>query len=341
MAAASLIFALVLAAPDPAAEAAQLAQARQLAVDGRWVEAARILTPLVDPERSAAAPLALLVRSTLEAGDVRRARLLAERGLLRFPDDLRFRRLDLAVLVARRQWPEAAAAARSILAERPSDAVAWRQLAAATLASDDEAEQRAVLEAAHLALPNDPLIFEKHVRAQFLAGHLAAAVELVEAALDRSDLRADERFVRLAVRVGEAAHDPALARRWLKSIPAERRDTSLTLLEARIALAEDDPRAAAAALNRLIERGDASPSVLVRAGKLAEDRGALGRAEALYAQAAEGTGEQARVARLFRARFVAKLGDHRRAERLIKAYLTEFPDDAYARQLLRVVQAEP
>ena len=341
MAVAELILTLALSAPPATAASPEtLERARKLAVDGQWSESAALLTPIVDADSAPAGLLALLTRTVLESGDLRRARLLSERGLLRFPDDLRFRRLDLAVLVARRQWKEASAAAKSILAERPDDEVAWRQLAAATLAQSDETEKRAVLEAAHLALPNDPLIFEKHVRAQFLAGHLDLARASVKKALSIDALSGDERFIRLAVRVAEAAGATTLAKRWLARIPPARRDTPLTLLEARLALTEGDSRAAETALERLIERGDASPSVLVRAGQLAEARGALGRAEARYAQAAEGEGDQARVARLFRARFVAKLGDRKRAEQILRTYLAEYPGDAYARQLLRVIRVD-
>ena len=318
----------------------ELERARQLAVEGQWSEAATALTPLVDPEISPADPLVLLTRAVLETGDIRRARLLAERGLLRFPDDLRFRRLDAAVLVARRQWPEAAAAARSILAERPDDDVAWRQLAAATLAGADDAEKRAVLEAAYLATPDDAVLFEKHVRAQFLAGHLPTAVGLIKRALDRADVARDGRFVRLAVRIAEAAGEPALARTWLRRIPAAKRDTAMSLLEARIALADKDTATAEAALDRLIGRGDATSAILVRAGQLAERRGAFGRADALYTRAAEGDDDDARIAQLFRARLLAKVGDREHAEQALRIYLAEHPADAYARQLLQIVRGE-
>lgn len=339
MATAQLILTLLLAA-EPALDADDLTKAGALAEQGRWAEAAKLLTPKVDAETAPAPTLALLTRAVLESGDLRRARLLAERGVLRFPEDLRFRRLDLAILVARRQWPEAAAAAKSVLARDSADPIAWRQLAAATLAGPDEAEQRAVLEAAHLAQPDDPVLFEKHMRAQFLADHLSSAARLAEAALDRPALTRTPAFVQLAVRVAEAADRPALARRWLAKVPPSKRGTALTLLEARIALQGKDDRAAEQALQRLIDRGDASPSVLVRAGQLAEQRGAFGRAEALYAQAAEGSGDQARLARLFLARFLAKIDARDRAEVILRTYLAEYPEDTYARRLLQIVRAD-
>ncbi|MEL7369593.1 MAG: hypothetical protein AAFN74_11815 [Myxococcota bacterium] len=338
MAAAILICSLFVAAgPSAETEVRPIARAQKLADEGQWAEAARVLTPHVDATTAPAGPLVLLARAAFEAGDLRRARLLAERGLLRFPDDLRFRRLDLAVLVARRQWKEAAAAARSLLAERPADAIAWRQLAASVLASDDDVEKRVVLEAAHMAVPDDPVIFGKYVRAQFLAEHYGVAAELVEQALTRTAPLPND-WIRLAVRVAEAAAKPKLGRQWLSRMPPEARDTTLTLLEARLALLDDDERAAEAALGRLIERGDASPTVLVRAAQMAEKRGALGRAEALYAQASQGEGDAARVARLFRARFLAKIGERARAAQIVRAYLAEHPTDAYARQLLQVLK---
>lgn len=344
MAAAPLALILLLAGQAESSEAehdpvALFEQGRKLAVEGQWTEAARVLTPLVDPEQAPADAVVLLTRAVYESGDLRRARLLAERGVLRFPEDRRFRRLDLAVLIARQSWPEAALAAKSILAKDPTDALAWRQLAAATLALPDEAERRAVLEAAYLANPEAPDLFERHLRAQLMAGHLATAASLAQAALTHPKLTADPRFVRLAVRAAEAAQNPKLARHWLAQIPPAERDTSLSLLEARIALAEDDPKAAEAALSRLIARGTADAAILIRAGDLAEKRGDFGRAEALYAQAAEGDSDAARIARLTWARLLAKIGNRTRAERILRVYLAEHPEDAYARQLLRITQA--
>lgn len=330
-----LVLALALGAPEPG----PLEEGRSLAEAGRWEEAAAVLTPAVAPEAAPAGALALLTRVVLEAGDLRRARLLAERGLLRFPNDLRFRRLDLAVLVARRDWQEAAAAARSVLVRDPSDALAWRQLAAAEIErrGDGTADARAALEAAWLLRPDDPELLLLHLRAQLEAGHAEVAAGLAREALERSDLASRPDLVELGVRAAEAAGDPGLAERWLARIPPGDRSTRLTLLEARIALASEDPARAEASLGRLVARGDASPAVLVRAGELAEARGDLGRAEALYAQAAEGEGEASRVAALTLARFLAKIGNAGRAREILETYLAERPGDAYARQLLRVV----
>lgn len=331
------------AGAPPDADSASLRQAaferaQQNAAEGRWSEAADILTPLIEPERASADALAFLTRAVFESGDLRRARLLSERGLLRFPKDLRFRRLDLAVLVARRSWSEAAAAAKSLLAQDFADPIAWRQLAAASLALPEESERRVVLEAAHLAAPDDPAIFERHLRAQLLADHLAEAERLTERALSYPKLKTNPQFVLLAVRAAEAAKNPKLARKWLNQVAPEARDTTLSLLEARIALSEDDPQAAEAALARLIARGTTAPTILIRAGDLAEKRGDFGRAESLYAQAAEGETDAARIARLTLARLLNKIGNARRAQILLRAYLKDHPDDTYARQLLRVTE---
>mgnify|MGYP006289566559 CR=1 FL=1 len=333
---------LLVAAPGAPGDAASaLARGRELAQDGRWAEAVEILGPHVDADAAPADALVLLTRAVLEDGDLRRARLLAERGLLRFPEDLRFRRLDLAVLVERRDFGEAAGAARAVLARAPADRIAWRQLAAAALASDDEARQRAALEAAWLVDPDDDALFERHLRAQLAADHLETARALAADALERPLPDPPERLVGLAARAAEAAGDPELARRWLARIPADDRSRTLTLLEARIALASDDDRAAEAALARLVDRGEADPAVLVRAGRLAEARGALGRAEALYRRAARGEGDSARLAVLMRARLLAKRGARSSAETLLRTYLAEHPDDRYARQLLRVLRPGP
>lgn len=319
-------------------DAAVIERGRALAAEGRWAEAAAALSPVVDPERGPADLFALYTRAVLEAGDLRRARLLSERGLLRFPDDLRFRRLDLAVLVAREEWREAAAAARSVLARAPEDTLAWRQLAAALLETPDESpsEARAALEAAWLAQPSDRVLFERHLRAQLLAGHVGTARDLAKAVI--ADPDASLELLTLAVRSAEAAEDLALARRGIERVPPQERNLQLSLLEARVALASEDPEAAEAAFDRLIARGEATPAVLLRAARLAEERGALGRAEALYAQAAEGKGDAGRIARLSFARFLAKIRSYARAEVILRAYLAEHPDDAYARQLLQVLK---
>lgn len=319
----------------PRLTAARLGQARALGAIGRWAQVTELLSPWVEAETSPAAALGLLGRAALETGDLRRASLLAERGILRFPEVLAFRRLDTAVLLERHDWRRAGEAAQSVLARAPLDAVAWSQLAAAQRKLADETERRAALEAAHLSDPSDDSVFARHLQAQFDAGHHPEAVRLVRIALDRPALRRDGAFVELAVRTAEAAEVPELGRRWLSLVPPSARSRILTLLEARLALATNNTRAARTALERLIKNGETSAAVFVRAGKLAEDDGRLTEAEGLYAQASTMEGEAARYAELALARLYLRTKQRERAEDTLQRYLANHPDDRYARQLLR------
>jgi tetratricopeptide (TPR) repeat protein len=116
---------------DDTLREARLGLARTRVMAERWAAAIDILRTFVDVDTSRAGELGLYARAAFEKGDLRLANVLVERGLIRFPTNLPLRRLDAALLLQRQAYGEAMEAALSVLAQAPSDALAWRQLAAA------------------------------------------------------------------------------------------------------------------------------------------------------------------------------------------------------------------
>lgn len=168
--------------------------ARTRVVAGRWKEAVQILKTFVDVDNSSAAEIGLYARAAFEQGDLRLATLLTERGLVRFPDDLPLRRLDVALLLQRRAYPAAMEAALAVLVQVPEDPLAWRQLAAAAdrvraAGSGDEVAvgpeatlqagplALAALEAAELVDPGDMQVRLRRAAALFERGAVDAAAD--------------------------------------------------------------------------------------------------------------------------------------------------------------------
>jgi tetratricopeptide (TPR) repeat protein len=139
---------------DPALDQATTGLARSRGAREDWAGVIEVLRGEVDPETSDAPELGLYARAAFERGDLRLAALLAERGVMRFPEDVPLRRLDVAILLEREDWDEAAEAALGLLAREPDDPLLWRQLAAATERSDSVLSV-AALEAASLASLDD------------------------------------------------------------------------------------------------------------------------------------------------------------------------------------------
>ncbi|MGF1508226.1 MAG: tetratricopeptide repeat protein [Myxococcota bacterium] len=164
---------------DPGLSQARTGLARTRAAQDDWPGVIAALKDVVDVQRSSAPEIGLYARAAFEEGDLRLASVLVERGMLRFPDDVALRRLDIATLLKREAWGEASEAALGLLATNPDDALLWRQLAAATERSDS-ALSMAALEAATLAAPEDARLALGLAGRLVEAGALEAGAEILE-----------------------------------------------------------------------------------------------------------------------------------------------------------------
>jgi len=141
---------------DPELKQARMGLARSQAAQEDWEGVLKTLRGEVALDDSDAGVLGLYGRAAFESGDLRLAAMVSERGVVRFPDDIPLRRLDVAVLLQREDWEEAAQAALGLLSQRPNDPLLWRQLAAA-LERSDATLSTAALEAASMVADTDQL----------------------------------------------------------------------------------------------------------------------------------------------------------------------------------------
>jgi predicted Zn-dependent protease len=320
---------------DKSLHPAKLGLAQVLVDQRKWTAASKILGEVVNLDKGTSAEIGLYARVAYELKDLRLASLLVERAIIRFPQDTSFRRLDIALLMERGETKEAYEAAKALLAKRPNDKRAWKQLAAITESDAQPHRHLAALEAALLVNENDLNLQKRYAMAQYQAGHYDEALSTV-AGLNKSSKR-DLGLVQLGVRIAEESDQDQLAQKWLNKVPERKRTKTLTLLEARLAIKSGQKKKARSALDRLIKAGAATPNVLLWAGQLAEQTGAFAKAESLYQQASHMTGSSGRLAVLHLARLLHRINQIERASQLLSTYLAKHPDDEPARELLAVI----
>lgn len=316
---------------DGALKPAALGLARSYVERQVWPAAAEVLGKHVDVGADPAPYVGLYARVAYEMGDHRLATVLIERGIVRFPSDQIFRRLDVALQIERRDWPRAYEGAMDLLRKSPNDGTAWRQLAAASQRDGrDGVDELATLEAATIANPKDEALLRQHLFAQYAAGHFDHALTSVGRLIKNADVRTLE----LAVRIADAAGETKRGREWLARIAAKDRSRTVELLDARLSARDGDPAQAQQALERLIQRGDADTRVLLWAGQIAESAGDLAKAEARFSQARDVGGPDVGVATMHLARLYHRLEQSDRALELLATYLAAYPGDTAARRLL-------
>jgi tetratricopeptide (TPR) repeat protein len=324
---------------DPLLHEAGLGLAGLAARREDWSAARQLLAAHCDANADDRA-LLLYAQAAWRTGDARLATVLTQQGLVRFPDQPGFRRLDLALLIQARRWAEAAAAARSALAIAPRQAELWRQLAYCEQEAGHPETAVAALEAAWL-VDQDPTTRRRLAEAQLALGQATAALPHFRALVGepaRPESLADAGLMAVSARAAADGGEPALARAWLAAVPPPQRDRGMCLLTARLALQAGDAQAAEVALEPLLGQGEADPAVLRWAGNLAEKRGDAARAEALYRQAAGCDGAQARLATLNLAHLLHRDGRSEEALKLLAIHLDRHPDDAQARALWEVLR---
>jgi len=309
----------------------------------RWRDAADLLGRHVDTSTCEADLLVLYAQAAIELDDTVLARRLVEVGVLRFPGDLRFRRLDLAVAVDEDDAEAVRRAVRYLLARDPTDADLWQRLAWVEAGGREDAGRLVALEAAALCEPQN-LAY----RRALLAGELAAGNWPTVLARGRALLAgpmadraaADVDLMDVLVRAADAAAADDTLRAWIDRAPEAKRTRAMQIADARLALRQAKPEAARAILGRLIALGDTDPAVFLWAGHLAEQAEDWTEARTLYDHARTLTGADARLATLYLARLDIRRGREAEAARLLRSYLNTYPEDAAARSLLGLVKED-
>ena len=328
-------------AMDPAMTEAGLGLAQVRFRQERWRDAADLLGRYVSTDTCEADLLVLYAQAARELADAALARLLVDKGVLRFPGDARLRQLDLAVAVDEDDTEAVRRAVRYLLDREPTDADLWQRLAwveargqedagrlvaleAAVLCAPDNLEHRRALLAALLAAGNWPTVLARGraLLAGPMAGRAAADIDLMD----------------LLVRAADAGAADATLRAWIDRVPEAERTRAMQIADARLALRQAKPEAARAILGRLIALGDTDPAVFLWAGHLAEQAEDWTEARTLYDHARTLPGRDARLATLYLARLDIRRGREAEAGRLLRSYLNDYPEDAAARSLLALVK---
>lgn len=326
---------------DPTVHEAGLGLAHLAARREDWAGAVVLLGTHCDTNTVAAPALELYAQVALRSGDQRLAAVLVQQGLVRFPAQAGFRRLDLLLLVQAKRFAEAIQAARSLLANDPRMIEAWRQLAYCAQETGDHQGLLAALEAAWLVTGEVP-DRRRLADAQLEAGQAATALGHYRVLIaDGSGKRIasaaanDQLLMAAAARAASEAGELALARAWLDAVPEAVRDRRVRLAQARLALQAHDTTAAEVALSALLAQGESDPAVLTWAAYVAEGAGHDDVAEARYRQSLAGAiaADQARLPTLRLAALLQRGGRGAEARRLIDAHLAKHPDDGDARAL--------
>jgi len=327
-------------AMDPGMSEAGLGLAQVRFRQERWRDAADLLGRYVDTATCDADLLVLYAQAARESADAALARLLVDKGVLRFPGDVRFRRLDLAVAVDEDDAEAVRRAVRHLLARDPTDADLWQRLAWVEARGQEDAGRLVALEAAALCEPENLEYRRALLAAELAAGNWPSVFARGRALLagptaDRA--AADVDLMDVLVRAADAAADDATLRAWVDRVPDTKRTRAMQIADARLALRQARPEAARAILGRLIALGDTDPAVFLWAGHLAEQAEDWTEARTLYDHARTLAGRDARLATLYLARLDIRRGREAEAARLLRSYLNDYPEDAAARSLLALV----
>ncbi len=307
----------------------------------RWDRAASVLGRFVGRGESDAEWLALYARVAVELRDWRLCRLLVDDGIVRFPDDLRFRRLDLSLLIREGRAARAAQVALRLLSWDAADPELWKQLADIRAQEGQDGGRRAALEAALLCQPDDLQRHERFLLSELAAGNWLATLRHGQALLGgplAKQAREDTGIMELLIRAADMGERDELLQQWLALVPAGERTRAVRVARARMSLRRGRPETARKVLRELIELGEADAGVFLWAGRLAERAGDYPEAEAYYEQARSAGGSSGRLAVLYLARLHFERARYRRAAQLLRGYLNDRPEDAPTRALLAVVE---
>jgi Flp pilus assembly protein TadD len=306
----------------------------QLAADAdEWQQAVTWCARAIDVNAANAQELLFYAQAAQRADDVRLLTTLIGQGVMRFPDETGFRRLEVAMLVRSQRAEEAGNAVRALLTKAPEETDLWRNLSWAEHASGKDLDALAALEAAALSKPTDRELARRLGESQLAQDMPQAALEtfrgLIEEPPSQENLT-DSRLIEIAARAAAAAGDVVQGRAWLAHVPAPNRNRGQRLLAARLAVQSGDVPAADAAMRELIDLGENDPGALTWAGHLAERLKDDARAEALYQQAAANDSREGGTATLRLVVLMHRQNRLEEAEVLLASHLAKHPDDQQA-----------
>jgi len=329
-------------AMDGAMKPAGIGLAQVRARQAQWAEAAELLGRFTSPEACGADLLLLYVQASRQLDDRRLGALLVRKGIVRFPRDVRFRRLDLAQCIDAADHAGAKQAAMHLLKANPAEADLWRHVASAEAGAQETVGETAAVEAGLLCDPSDLARHRRFLAAQLAAGNWPEVVthgrSLLRGPLGKAAL-ADAGVMELLLTAADLGRDDETVAAWLERVGEKTHTRAMRLVAARLALRQGKTKDARRALGRLIDAGETDPAVYVWAGHLAETAKDWPEAETMYRHARTLEGRMARLATLYLARLYVHLDRRAEAGRLLRDYLDEHPEDAPARALLALVGA--
>jgi predicted Zn-dependent protease len=327
---------------DPKLTEAGVGLAQALARQDKWAKAAELLGRFVAADSCDADTLLLYAQVARRLNDGRLSAMLVRMGVRRFPADQRFRRLDLAVCLDRRDHRRALEAVAILLKAAPAEADLWQHRAFACDRAGRQTDSLAALEASLLCEPNDVARHRRFVAGLLAAGDWSATIthgQVLLAGPFAKTAAADVALMDLLIRAADMGEQDKTLAQWLARMPAASRTPAIHVAEARRALRLGEVADARTALRRLIEQGEADAGVFLWAGHLAEQAKDWPEAETLYDHARRQEGSPARLAALYLARLHLRRGRVDEAGRLLRAHLNAHPEDSSARALLAVVDA--
>jgi tetratricopeptide (TPR) repeat protein len=321
---------------DATLRQAHLGLAQCAAAREDWLTASREAAAGIDPTLGDRGEVTFLAHAALRAQDWRLAGIASQQGILRFPDDATLRRIEVSVLQHAGRAEDVREAVLALLAKTPGDADLWRHLAWAAQETKRDDEALAALEAAVVLKPEDRALRRSLAESQMSRGlpHVALTnLAMLVGKPPSTEALADAALMLSASRAAADAGDLAQGRAWLDAIPETNRTRPLRLQAARLAVQAGDQQAAAGALDALIALGEQDASVLAWAGSLAETRGELARAEALYLKASGAEGTSASAASLRLVALYLKQERIEDARGTLATHLAKRPDDQQAKAL--------
>ena len=329
-------------AMDGSMTQAGIALAQVHARKEQWPEAAELLGRFAATDSCDAGLLLLYAQVAQRLGDGRLCGLLTRKGIVRFPADTQFRRLDLAILFDEGDHAAAKRTVRLFLDASPADPALWQQLAFLNRETRQDADSLVALEAAVLCHPASLVAHRQLLGAQLADGDWLTVVERGQALLAgplAKAAAADLRVMGLLITAADMGERDRLVGAWLARVAEPKRTRAMHLAAARLALRQGRAAQARKALGRLIEAGEADASVFLWAGHIAEAQEDWPAAETLYGQARRLEGRGARLATLYLARLQARRGRLGHAAELLRQHLRAYPEDAAARSILTLVEA--